>query len=116
MTKFHDPLKCELCVGLYHGIRADDELVGEHPNTRQLIAWRESADLDSVPDLIDQLQVDRQAGRGVETKQFLFHCITVMLQWIVRIVNGFVDSEAHRFPRRGLIYGILGVAGNMPPG
>src|SRR4051812_15959710 len=92
MTKFHDPLKRKLGICLYHGIRADKEFLGEYPDARQLVARRESANFDSMPDLSDQLQVDRQAGRGIESKQFLFHCTAVMLQCIIRAVNGFFDS------------------------
>jgi hypothetical protein len=60
-----------LAVGLGYGVRVHHELFGELTHAGQLVTGTKGADLDGVPQLFDELQVERHTGPGVDTEDHL---------------------------------------------
>ena len=61
---FDDAGRFQLAVGAGDGVRVDEQLLGQHADRRQLFAGGEPAGGDQVFDLVDDLQVDRDAVGG----------------------------------------------------
>jgi sugar phosphate isomerase/epimerase len=65
----------KLAVRLRHGVRIHHELFGELAHAGQLVTGAKGADLDGVPQLLDELQVERHAGPWIDAKDH----VTVLL-------------------------------------
>ena len=61
------PVVLQLAVRLGHGVRVDHQLLGGLPDRRQLVAGDQGAHVDRVFHLLDQLQVDGNAGSWIST-------------------------------------------------
>src|SRR5690606_9977949 len=70
VPELDEPFVLHLAVSLRHCIRVHDELACQLADPRQLIARGQRAELDRVPNLLDELQVERDTGLRVR----LEHC------------------------------------------
>ena len=66
MANVDQPFVFQRRVRLHDGVRADDELLREHAQTRQGVARLQHAGFDRVANLLDELQVDRLSCRLVD--------------------------------------------------
>ena len=73
-----EPVVLELAIGLEHGVGVDGQLADDVLDRRELVALAQQAEPQRVPDLLDDLQVRREAGAAVEVE--LDHCARKLAQ------------------------------------
>ena len=64
-----DALVLELPIDLGDRVGIDHELLRKRPNPRKLLAGSQGAGLDRVLHLLHQLQIDRNARRGIGAEE-----------------------------------------------
>ena len=69
VAELDDAFVLEFPVRLRDSVRIDDEPLGERPDTRQLLARSQGTCFNGVLHLLDQLQVDRDAGGGIGAEE-----------------------------------------------
>ena len=57
----------QFAIGTGHGVGIDDELLGEHPDRRQLLARRQPSRRHQGLDLLDDLLIDRHTVGRADT-------------------------------------------------
>jgi len=62
-------------------------MLSQRTNRRQLIAWTQETTLNGVPDLLHQLDVDRNAAGGIQSERSGAHCFSVMVQFYSETVK-----------------------------
>jgi hypothetical protein len=80
MALDHDAGAFEFEVGAGDGVGVDDELLGERADRGNLLAGREPGGRDEVFHLVDNLEVDGRAGRGIDMNLHGFRqCINTII-------------------------------------
>ena len=78
VAKLEQTFKIQLAINACDGVRVHHELLGERADGRQWIARCERACLDGVPDLLLELEIDRDAGAWVWLEEEC-HCTSILV-------------------------------------
>ena len=81
MSEFDHTVALELRISLDDRVRTDHKFLSMGTNCGQLITGTQETALNRVPDLLHQLDVDRNAAGGIQSEQSGAHCFSVMVQF-----------------------------------
>src|SRR5437016_3374011 len=97
MPEFDHAFAIQFRISLHDSVGADYKFLGQGTDGGQLIAWPEDAAFDCVPDLLHQLDVDRNATSRIHSKKPQPHCFIVMVQIYSSIVKPFASMSVPPF-------------------